>query len=120
MGYLNDKITTFMMSCKDEELQALKIENDMVTSFFDSVGRLQDSSLYGFIEELKKDIEVIMQILYNSTNEMVCFFTYLSVMLRQLNPIDHSYTNVVAMCKNLAREINEEVAVADPALTTIT
>lgn len=58
---------------------------------------------------MKKDIDVIMQILYNSTNEMVVFFTYLLLMLKKLNPIDHSFTNIMHMCKNLAKEINEDV-----------
>jgi hypothetical protein len=110
IGYLNDKITSFMMNhTKDPGLTRLKIEGDLVSSFFDNVDKLKDSTLYTFIEDLKREIDLIMQILYSSPNEIICFFTYLIVMLRRLNPIDHSYINIVHMCKNLAREVNEDV-----------
>ena len=109
MSYLNEKVTNFIMNEKDPSLAQLKIEGDMVTSFFDAVDKMSDQSLYTFIEDMKKDIEVIMQILYNSTNEMIVFFTYLLLILKKLNPIDHSFTNAMHMCKNLAKEINEDV-----------
>jgi len=48
------------MSGKDQELQRLKIEGDLVTSFFDSVDKISDSTLFSFIEDMKKDIELIM------------------------------------------------------------
>ena len=64
------------------------------------------SDTYTFIEELKGDIDLIMQILYASTNEMVVFFTYMLIMLKKLSPIDNSFTNLVQMCKNMAKEIN--------------
>lgn len=105
------------MSGKDAELQKLKIEGDLVTSFFDSVDRISDTTLYNFIEDMKKDIELIMQILYNSTNEMIVFFTYLLILLKKLNPIDHSFTNAMHMCKNLAKEINEENHYHQPVMT---
>ena len=108
ISYLNDKITTFLMSGKDRELAQLKIEGDLVTSFFDNVDRVPDSVLFSFIEDMKKDIDLILQILYNSTNEMVVFFTYLLILIKKLNPIDHSFTNAMHMIKNLAREINDE------------
>ena len=79
---------------------------------------MSDQALYNFIEEMKKDIELIMVILYNSTNEMVVFFTYLLLMLKKLNPIDHSFTNTMHMCKNLAKEINEDVTNGQPPSST--
>ena len=86
----------------------MKVEGDLVTSFFDQVDKMNDQTLYNFIEDLKRDIELIMNILYNSTNEMIVFFTYLLMLLKKLNPIDHSFTNTLHMCKNLAKEINNE------------
>jgi hypothetical protein len=85
------------------------VEGDLVNSFFDSVDQMKDSTLYQFIEGLKRDIEQLVLIMYSSPNEVICFFTHMVIMLRCLNPIDHSYVNVVHMCKNLAREINEPV-----------
>lgn len=38
------------------EMSLLKIENDMVTTFFDSITKLSDHFTYSFIEELKKDV----------------------------------------------------------------
>lgn len=32
----------------------------MVTSFFDSVDMISDQTLYSFIEEMKKDIDLIL------------------------------------------------------------
>ena len=96
------------MSGKDNETANMKIEGDLVTSFFDQVDKMNDQTLYNFIEDLKRDIELIMGILYNSTNEMIVFFTYLLMLLKKLNPIDHSFTNALHMCKNLAKEINND------------
>jgi len=108
LSYLNDKITTFLMSGQDPALQTIKIEGDLVTSFFESVNKLSDMTLYNFIEDLKKDIELIMQVIFNSGNEMTVFFTYLLILLKKLSPTDHSFTNTVHMIKNLAREINDQ------------
>jgi hypothetical protein len=38
----------------------MKIEGDLVTTFFDSVDKMGDQVLYGFIEDMKKDIDLIM------------------------------------------------------------
>ena len=102
------------MTTKDQGLAGMKIEGDLVTSFFDSVDKITDQTLYSFIESMKKDIDIIMAILYNSTNEMGVFFTYLLLMLKKLNPIEHSFTNIMHMCKNLAKEINEDVTNGAP------
>ena len=79
----------------------------MVTSFFDSVDKLSDAVLYKFIEEMKQDYDLIMNILFTNTNEMVVFFTYLLILVKKLNPLDHSFTNAIHMIKSLARDINE-------------
>ena len=34
----------------------LRIENDMVTTFFDNVTKLSDHFTFSFVEELKKDV----------------------------------------------------------------
>jgi hypothetical protein len=48
------------MSGKDVELQKIKIEGDLVTSFFDSVDVIADQTLYQFLEDMKKDIDLIL------------------------------------------------------------
>lgn len=117
ISYLHDKITTFLMSGKDPHLEKLKIDGDLVTHFFDSVDKVGDTVIYSFIEELKNDIDLIMQILYASSNEMIVFFTYMLMMLKKLSPIDNSFTNLVQMCKNMAKEINID-AVDHPTSNT--
>ena len=96
------------MSGEDGTIPKLKIEGDLVTSFFDSVNELDDALLYKFIEDLKQDIELVMQILFNNNNEMTVFFTYLLMMIKKLGPSAHSFLNTVHMVKNLAREINDQ------------
>lgn len=39
---------------------------------------------------------------------MAVFLTYLLIILKKLNPIDHSFTNTMHMCKELATQINDE------------
>jgi len=48
---------------------------------------------------------------------MIVFFTYLLMMLKKLNPIDNSFTNLVQMIKNIAKEINID-AVEHPTSNT--
>lgn len=40
-------------------MSMLRFENDMVTTFFDSIIKLSDNFTYSFIEELKKDVSYI-------------------------------------------------------------
>lgn len=60
ISYLHDKITTFLMSGKDANIDKLKIESDLVTHFFDSVDTLSDSAVYAFLEDLKGDLDLIV------------------------------------------------------------
>lgn len=73
-------------SAKDtnNEMSQLRIENDMVTTFFDNVTKLSDNFTFSFVEELKKDIDLIIQTLYQSANELAVFYTYLLMLLRKL------------------------------------
>ena len=79
-----------------------RVWHNLVTSFFDSVDKLNDSTLFLFIGDLKRDKDLIIQILYASHNEMIVFMTYLLIILKKLNTIDHSFTNTIHMCKELA------------------
>jgi len=40
---------------------------------------------------------------------MIVFFTYLLILLKKLDPIDHSFTNTMNMIKSLSKEINEDL-----------
>ena len=59
---LHDRITAFVSQPKsgDEdyagEFARLKIENDMVNTFFDEINKFSDSFVFNFIETLKLDV----------------------------------------------------------------
>lgn len=89
------------MSGKDTELGKIKIEGDLVTTFFDMVTAIDDSTLFQFIEDMKRDKELVMQILFGATNEMIVFFSYLLLMLKRLEPQSHSFTSVMHLLKEL-------------------
>lgn len=91
----------------------------MVTTFFDNVTKLSDHFTFSLVEELKKDvtqyiynlnlqIDLIVQILYQSANEIAIFYTYLLMFLRKLSPVQNSFTNTLMFCKTLSRKINED------------
>lgn len=48
------------MSAKMNDVSVLKFDNDLVTTFFDEINKLQDINVFNFIEDLKKDIETIV------------------------------------------------------------
>lgn len=89
-------------------MSQLRIENDMVTTFFDNITKLSDHFTFSFVEELKKDIDLIIQTLYQSANELAVFYTYLLMLLRKLQPVSGSFVNTLIFCKTLARKINED------------
>jgi hypothetical protein len=53
----------------------LKIENDMVNTFFDEVHKLSDPFVFSFIESLKQDIELIIQTLLMTSTELATLST---------------------------------------------
>lgn len=88
--------------------QDIKVEGDLVTSFFDCVCSEYDECLVAFLEDMYTDLDLIMNILNNSANEMIVFVTYLVLLLKRLNTTDESFDKVIKMLKDLAKEINDE------------
>lgn len=105
---MNDIITSKSAKDQNNEVAQLRFENDLVTSFFDNIAKLSDSFVFSFIEELKQNIETIMNTLYQSANEIAIFYTYLLMLIRRLNPVTGSFRNALIFCKTLARKINED------------
>ena len=62
---LHDRITAFVSQPKtgdDDyagEFARLKIENDMVNTFFDEINKFSDSFVFNFIETLKLDVSLL-------------------------------------------------------------
>ena len=73
------------------EISLLKVENDMVTTFFDNIGKFSDEFVESFIEELRKDIDSLTMTIYSSSNELAIFNTYLVMLLRRLSPLSGSF-----------------------------
>jgi hypothetical protein len=57
---LQDIITNKSGKDTANEMSQLRIENDMVTTFFDNITKLSDHFTFSFVEELKKDIDLII------------------------------------------------------------
>ena len=55
---LHEKIANSNLRDSKGEMSLLKFENDMVTTFFDSIVKLSDQFTYSFIEELKRDVSI--------------------------------------------------------------
>jgi hypothetical protein len=53
---LQDIITNRSGKDTNNEMSQLRIENDMVTTFFDNITKLSDHFTFSFVEELKKDV----------------------------------------------------------------
>jgi hypothetical protein len=107
---LNDRIASFAARNENNfaaEFGKLTIENDMVTTFFDEIDKMSDTLAFAFIESLKQDVELIVKTLFMSGTELATFYTFMTMMLRRLSPIDNSFTNALIFCKTLARRINQ-------------
>ncbi len=46
------------------EFSQIKIENDMVSTFFDEINKMSDHFTFNFVESLKSELETILQTLY--------------------------------------------------------
>lgn len=55
---LQDMITNKSAKDTNNEMSQLRIENDMVTTFFDNVTKLSDHFTFSFVEDLKKDVSL--------------------------------------------------------------
>ena len=68
---LHEIIITKSAKDTNNELSMLKIENDMVTTFFDNITKLSDHFTFSFIEELKKDVNFIF-LIYKTLDRIDC------------------------------------------------
>jgi len=91
-----------------EEFSQIKIENDMVNTFFDEINKMSDHFTFNFVETLKADLETILLTLYQSATECATFFTFMLVMLRRLSPIEGSFANTLMLAKSVALRINSD------------
>lgn len=57
---LQEMIATRSAKDTNNEVSQLRFENDMVTTFFDNVTKLSDHFTFSFVEELKKDVKLLL------------------------------------------------------------
>ena len=62
--YLNEIISVRGSKDINKEFVNLHFDNDMVTTFFDSVDKLSDDFCASFIEELARDMDQLLTILF--------------------------------------------------------
>jgi hypothetical protein len=71
----------------------------MVNTFFDEINKMSDHFTYNFVEYLKQDMENILSIIQQSATEQSTYFTFMTIMLRRLSPIDGAFANTLLHCK---------------------
>ncbi len=49
----------------------------MVNTFFDGIGKMSDHLVFSFIESLKQEIDIVMQVVLHSATETATCFTLL-------------------------------------------
>ena len=102
-------IATKTMNDQNNEISMLRVENDMVTSFFDNIEKFSDAFVVSFIEEMKKDMDSLTLTLYSSSNELAIFWTYLVMLLRRLSPLNSAFYSTKSFCQELAKKTVEDV-----------
>ena len=102
---LNEFIFNKNQQDPNGEFSHIRVEGDMVTSFFDNVHKFSDEFVNSFIEDLQGDMENIVNTLYSNSNELTVFFTYLVVMIRRLSHLSTSFYAWMQFCKVLAKKI---------------
>ena len=105
---LHEMISSLSMKDSNNEISLLRVENDMVTSYFDNIGKFSDQFVTNFVEELIKDIDNLTLTLYSSSNELAIFGTYLAMLLRRLDHLSGAFFATLNFCKMLARKVVED------------
>lgn len=91
-----------------EEFSLYRVENDSVTAFFENVNKFSDEFTQSFIDDMQNEMELIIQTIYGSVNEMDIFYTYISILLKRLPHQSNSFYSVMQFAKQLARKIVED------------
>jgi len=80
----------------------------MVNTFFDEINKMSDHFTYNFVEYLKQDMDNILTIIQQSATEQSTYFTFMTIMLRRLSPIDGAFANTLLHCKQLIQRLNND------------
>jgi len=78
-------------SDENNEASKFRVENDMVAAFFDNIHRFSDEFAQSFIDELQNDMETLVNTIYNHSNELSVFYTYLVTLLRRLSHLSSCF-----------------------------
>jgi hypothetical protein len=80
----------------------------MVNTFFDEIHKLSDHFAFNFVESLKQELELVMQVISLHASESSTLFTYLTMMLRRLSPIEGAFANTLILTKQIISKLNGE------------
>ena len=106
---LNDLIIIKNQQDKvNNEISQIRVDGDIVTSFFDNANKFSDEFTQSFLEDLQNELESILNVAYNNAGELSLFFTFLIMMLRRLSHLSTSFYSCMQFCKNLAIKISQD------------
>ena len=105
---LHESILSRIENDENNEFSMIRVENDMVTAFFDNIHKFSDEFTQSFIEEMQNELDTLVHTIYNHSNELSVFYTYLIFMLRRLSHLSTSFYLCLQFCKTLAKKIVQD------------
>lgn len=105
---LHESILSRIENDENNEFSMIRVENDMVTAFFDNIHKFSDEFTQSFIEEMQSELDTLVHTIYNHSNELSVFYTYLIFMLRRLSHLSTSFYLCLQFCKTLAKKIVQD------------
>lgn len=93
---------------ENNEFAIIRVDGDMVTSFFDNINKFSEEFIIGFIDDMRNDMENIINTIYSHVNELSVFYTYLVLILRRLPELSEGFDSSMQFCKSLAHKIVED------------
>ena len=60
------------------------------------------------MEFLKQDLDSVVAVIQQSPTEQSTYFTFMTIMLRRLSPIDGAFANTLLHCKQLITRLNND------------
>jgi hypothetical protein len=78
----------------------------MVNTFFDEIHKLSDHFSFNFVESLKQELDIILQVISLHASEASTFFTLLTMLLRRLSPIEGAFANTLILTKTIISKLN--------------
>lgn len=105
---LHEAIASRAAKDTNNEISLLRVENDMVAAFFDSLARFSETFTHAFVEDLRRDVDTLVSTLFYSAGELVLFWTYMLVLLRKLDQQSTSFFSAIQLLKTLIARVQDD------------